>query len=442
MNLNTKRIGMEMIWAGVLLMLLAACGTVQPATNDPGQVSASAAPTRYEYALTVSITSSDTTSGVEKTYSGKVTVWNLKQGYAVLGLTSTAAAKFSVGGKVLAKELNKNALRITENSATAKSAGFSAWAGGWSAWAGGWSAWAGGDLSALSTTENSITWSQIRLAQAQALAPNLGNGVKVAVIDSGIDLSHQAFSGRLAPSADWYDWIDGDATPQEVSGGEGYGHGTSVAGIIAQVAPKAKIMPLRVLDPSGYGDVLNVAAAINWAVSRGAQVINLSIGAQYLKSLEKEINSATALGVMVVASSGNTGDTNITYPAYFSEASGLYGDLMVGVGSVNDSDVKSGFSTYGTNLEMLAPGETIYGPAPGNMVAYWSGTSMAAPMVTGALALALGEKAYSPSQKKDVALSVASTADRIDSKNTASLAGLLGSGRLNLERFIQVALAL
>jgi subtilisin family serine protease len=239
-----------------------------------------------------------------------------------------------------------------------------------------------------------------------------------------------------------FDWIDGDSIPQEVAGStnEGYGHGTSVAGIALQVAENAKIMPLRVLDSSGYGDVSNVAAAIDWAVAHGAQIINLSLGANYLKSLDQTISSATSKGVFVIAASGNTGDSNVAFPASDSEGLTSTAGMRIGVGSVGVTDVKSVFSTFGTNLEMVAIGEQVFGPAPGNQLAAWSGTSMATPMVSGGLALALGQRSYGAATK-NLGVDVVNTADNVDALNSGLTPGVLGTGRLNLERFIQKALA-
>ena len=110
------------------------------------------------------------------------------------------------------------------------------------------------------------------------LAPNLGEGVKVAVIDTGIDLDHPGFAGRLAPAGEWRDYVDGDDFPMDEPGGAGFGHGTAVAGIIVQVAPNATILPIRVLAPDGRGDVDDVVTAIDHAITVGAQVINLSLG--------------------------------------------------------------------------------------------------------------------------------------------------------------------
>ncbi|MEZ4606323.1 MAG: S8 family serine peptidase [Deinococcales bacterium] len=87
--------------------------------------------------------------------------------------------------------------------------------------------------------------------------------MKVAVIDTGVDLSHPMLSGKLAPSTEWWDYVDNDNSPQDVSGGEGYGHGTVVSTLILQVAPQATILPLRVLASNGLGDLDDVAAAID-----------------------------------------------------------------------------------------------------------------------------------------------------------------------------------
>jgi thermitase len=399
------------------------------------------APSRYDKILTLSIGVSDVRSSVEKLYGGKVVSWHPESSFATLGLSLTSANALKPSTKIIALEVNKNAIRPPETAALAASLGTTAWSSGWSAWGSGWSAFGAGTASSLTPTENQLIWAKIRLPQARALATNAGVGVTIAVIDSGIDLKHPVFQNRLVTSSDMFDWVDGDQIPQEVSGGtnEGYGHGTSVAGIVLQVAENAKIMPLRVLDSSGYGDVSNVAAAIDWAVAHGASVINLSLGADYLKSLDQTISSATGKGVFVIAASGNSGDTNVSFPANTAEGVSSTAGLRVGVGSVGLSDVKSTFSTFGTNLEMVAIGEQVYGPAPGNQLAAWSGTSMAAPMVSGGLALALGQRSFA-GLTKNLGNDVVATADNVDSLNPNLTSGVLGAGRLNLERFIQKAL--
>ncbi|WP_276605566.1 S8 family serine peptidase [Deinococcus sp. Arct2-2] len=267
------------------------------------------------------------------------------------------------------------------------------WAGGsLGVWAGGsLGVWAGGTYSPL--PQNSTLWQKIRLQQAQALAPNLGGGVTVAVIDTGIDLKHPAFQGSLSDPASWRDFYAADAVPQEEGtlGVGGYGHGTNVAGIVLQIAPKAKIMPLRVLGQDGSGDVVMVAQAVDWAVAKGAKIINMSLGSEDdSKVVQDAVNRATARGILVVSSAGNANLNKITYPATNADIKGN-GAYAVSVGSVNLQDVKSTFSNYANTLELVAPGEKVAAPAPGGMMAAWSGTSMAAPMAAGGLALALGQ---------------------------------------------------
>ena len=422
--------------------MLSSCGTAI-ITNQDSVVTDTTrvAPLRFDKILTVTVTSSDIRSSIEKLYGGKVVTWHPESSFATLGLSTTAASVLKASTKIIALESNKNTIRPPETAIRAAALGIGTWASGWSTWGAGWSIWGSGAGSSLTPTENQPIWDQIRLPQARAIATNAGMGIKVAVIDTGIDLQHPAFQGRLVADSDMFDWIDGDQTPQEVLGGsnEAYGHGTSVAGIALQVAENAKIMPLRVLDSSGYGDVSNVAAAIDWAVAHGAQVINLSLGADYLKSLDQTISSATSKGVFVIAASGNSGDTNINFPASASEGITSTAGMRIGVGSVGLTDVKSLFSTYGTNLEMVANGEMVYGPAPSNQLAAWSGTSMATPMVSGGLALALGQSNYG-GLTKNLGIDLVNTVDNINAKNSSLTPGVLGTGRLNLERFMQKTL--
>ena len=350
--------------------------------------------------------------------------------------------------------------RIAETNTTALASGRKAWATGRKAWATGRKAWATGDAATLE--DNLLIWNQIHLQQAQTLAPNWGAGVKVAVIDTGVDLNHPAFAGHLTASGDWKDFVDADNTPQEVSGGDAYGHGTSVASIVLQVAPKALIMPIRVLDSSGTGDTNKIASAIAWAAQHGAKIINLSLGtdaANFDCAVQKEVALAIQnYGTLMVFAAGNTGDTKINYPAITVKSNpnsnpavkacrpapyNLFPSLnanvnvaSISVGSVDGSDKRSIFSSYGNKLEMLAPGENIYGPYPENAGASWSGTSMSAPLVSGSLALALGQLLHSDVKVIDLPNILIGNTDSVDALNPG-FAGQLGKGRLNLEKFLQ-----
>jgi subtilisin family serine protease len=174
------------------------------------------------------------------------------------------------------------------------------------------------------------------------------------------------------------------------------GHGTHVAGIVDLVAPKAKIMPLRVLGRRGYGTVFNIAQAITFADSKGADVINLSLGTpdptplelglNPPKLLRDKVNEAISGGAVVVAAAGNANSSVKNYPA---AQDGLFAanEGLLAVTAVDFEEEKSSFANYGTWVDISAPGEHILSTYPTSRYAYWSGTSMATPFVTGQAAL-------------------------------------------------------
>jgi thermitase len=352
----------------LLALLVTACSSVTPQTNQP---------TEFSNVMSLEIDSQMLRADLEAQHNGKVIAWYPENNLAILGL---------YGGDLSAA--NVDVFKTPEVSTlSAYNNGYKTWGGGFRAWSGGYKAWGGGTSYPTTFTENQTLWSLIRLTQGQNLAPNLGRGVKVAVIDSGIDLAHPAFVGKLAPSTEWKDFVGDDTSPQEVSGGKGYGHGTSVAGVILQVAPNATILPIRVLEPDGTGDLDKVILAVDWAIQKGAKIINLSLGTNMsLSSFKDILTVARSKGIAVIASSGNNGTVGVEFPAKYSAE-------VVGVGSVAATGVQSVFTSYSSELDILAPGEFIYSAYPGEQVAYSSGTSFAAPVVTGAYALALGQKA-------------------------------------------------
>lgn len=279
----------------------------------------------------------------------------------------------------------------------------SLWNEGWSSlWNEGWSSlWNEGEFVWL--PENSDVWQSIHLEMGHYLAQNLGKGVIVAVIDTGVDLDHPYLAQGLVEAGLWLDLVDGDRWPHEIgaygdSRTAAYGHGTSVAGIVRQVAPRAQIMPIRVLQPDGRGYVTDLIAAIEHAVAAGADIINLSLGsAERSEALSYVIGRATQQGVFVVMSAGNTGlmpvrTGQVTFPATEGNDVLIPGHrYRLTVTSVDSDDLKSSFAAHGVAVGLAAHGEGVWGPAPAGRIAAWSGTSMAAPMAAGALALALGE---------------------------------------------------
>lgn len=260
-------------------------------------------------------------------------------------------------------------------------------------------------------------WADAALGLSKVRGQASGQAVRVAVLDTGFDLAHPALAGRWLPGRDF---VDGDLDPSESAApqGDGFGHGTHVAGLVAWVAPGARIMPLRVLDGSGGGNTWALAEAMLYAVdpdgnpatNDGAQVINLSLaGLQRTRLMDTihqivgcnppdPLNTAVDTrdagysddqqrcanqgGAVVVAGAGNDGSDSLrAYPA----AEGAYS--LLAVAASNAQGKLAGFSNSGGWIHLAAPGEAITSTVPGGGYATWSGTSMATPLVAGAAAL-------------------------------------------------------
>lgn len=260
-----------------------------------------------------------------------------------------------------------------------------------------------------------------------------GDGVVVAVLDTGVELNHPGLAASLTITR--YDFVDDDPVPQDEFNGldddgdglvdEAAGHGTHVAGIVHLVAPAARIMPLRVLDSEGRGNVFVIAEAILFAARNGARIINLSLGTSWPSELlEEVIEDVTKEGVLVVAAAGNLNSTLEQYPAAFDEE-----ELVLAVTSVDPLGRKSSFANYGRWIDVTAPGESIYSTFPPDGYAWWSGTSMAAPFVAGQAALTHSVAPSLP-MSQVVAL-ITNTARPLDAQNPA-FAGLLGAGEVDV----------
>jgi thermitase len=361
--------------------------------------------------------------------------WYPELGKAIVGQT---------GGLTLQGAKNKDTIQVLETQQAAHALGmpvdtkgWATWGTGWATWGTGWATWGTGQGSVFGTGENQATWTQINLSAGRNFFTKLGQGVKVAVIDTGIDLQHPAFANRLVPASEMFDFVDNDSIPQEVVG-HAYGHGTNIAGIVAQIAEKAQIMPLRVLDGNGTGDSDQVIAAVNWAVEKGARIINLSIGTYDSEALAVALDNATRKGIFVVTATGNSGNSDVNFPARAAGRdgkSGRWGDMAISVTSVDRFDRRSRFANYGKNdVGMSAPGEFIYAPAPDNRVAAWSGTSMATPMVSASLALAVAERKYK--DIRQLGKAIRDQSRKIDKLNP-DYSKAIGKGRLDLSLFAQ-----
>ena len=236
-----------------------------------------------------------------------------------------------------------------------------------------------------------------------------GSGVVVAVVDTGI--SHEGEDLSCRPFVDPYNAITDTASLAAAN--DDHGHGTHVAGTIAQctnngvgvagVAFGADLMPVKVLNQSGTGLMSDIAEGIDWARTHGADVINLSLGCDGCSSsiLDEAIEQAAADGIVIVAASGNSSSHTVSYPASHPD--------VIAVGATGYSDAKAPYSNTGNALDLVAPGGDLNQDANGDgfgdgvlqetfvvegvdkVFGYYfsDGTSMAAPHVAAAAAMLL-----------------------------------------------------
>jgi thermitase len=244
--------------------------------------------------------------------------------------------------------------------------------------------------------------------------------VVIAIIDTGVDWRHADLAPKMVPG---YDFVNGDDDPMD-----DHGHGTHCAGIaaattnnevgIAGVGYNCSIMGLKVLSASGSGMWSDIAEAITYAADHGAKVISMSLGSSSSSStIEAALNYASSRNVVIVAAAGNDGTTTPHYPAFYSG--------VIAVGASDQSDQRSSFSTYGSWVDVAAPGSSILSTYPDNRYAAMSGTSMAAPHVAGLAGLVwahLGESATAGRVREQIE-------DHCD-----SIGNWTAKGRINVER--------
>ncbi|WP_270565766.1 S8 family peptidase [Clostridium beijerinckii] len=243
--------------------------------------------------------------------------------------------------------------------------------------------------------------------------------IKVAVLDTGVDYTHPDLKNRVLKSKG-YNFVDNNSDTMDDNG-----HGTHVSGIIAANANDnigiagidgtldVKIIPIKVLNSNGEGEVNDIVRGIKYAADNGADIINLSFGAnEKSKSIAEAISYAKSKGAFVVAAAGNDNeDSDNISPA---------GDGAFTVAAMSYNYKKASFSDYGNCIKVSAPGVEILSTVPGGYEA-WDGTSMAAPVATGIAAMIKAEDPnLSPSQIEDV---LDSTAKDIMSKGKDKQSG-------------------
>jgi thermitase len=254
----------------------------------------------------------------------------------------------------------------------------------------------------------------------------------VAILDTGVDINHPLLVGRLLPG---YDFVENDDQPADLPNkrdddddglvDEGVGHGTHISGIIAAVAPGAKILPVRVLNSDGGGALFDILQGVAFAVDHGAQVINFSLSADEDSPLfAAALQYAQAHRVVIVAAAAGASD--------YLEYSAAY-DGVIAVGATMKDHCVSEFSTaYAELVDVFAPGQFIFSTYSGGAFAWWSGTSMAAPFVSAEAALLLEKKGSAQCVPACIIEMITHEVESVKPK-------MRGNGRINLEKALKRA---
>jgi subtilisin family serine protease len=250
-----------------------------------------------------------------------------------------------------------------------------------------------------------------------------GTNTIIAILDSGINAAHPEFAGRILPG---YNFVSGGNDTSD-----DFGHGTAVAGTaiaagnngigVAGVAYGCSVLPVKVVNSSGFASYSAVSDGIRYAVDHGARIINLSIaGTLPSSTLQSAVDYAWSNNVVVVAAAGNNATSDPQYPAAC--------DHVVGVSATEPDDSLASFSSYGSTVTLAAPGDNIWTTYRDLSTPYasWSGTSFSSPIVAAVAALVAS---VNPSLlNTEIVSLLEQTADDLGS---AGYDPLFGYGRVN-----------
>ena len=269
----------------------------------------------------------------------------------------------------------------------------------------------------------------------EAWTVTTGNGIKVAVLDSGVATDNPDINPKVVARANF---------TLSRNNEDNYGHGTHVAGIVAATADNGigvagvcrgcTILAGKVLSDTGMGSSSGLANGINWEVNSGAKVINMSLVVGASTTLQTAVNNAWNAGVVLVAAAGNGDNTTMMYPAAYHN--------VIAVGATNNEDLKASFSTYGPWVDVAAPGVSVYSTFPNHKFVLareynrsmgydiGSGTSMASPIVAAVAALAWSKTPTATASA--IRTKVESSADKIAGTGT-----LWANGRVNANNAVR-----
>jgi major intracellular serine protease len=259
-----------------------------------------------------------------------------------------------------------------------------------------------------------------------------GEGVIVAVIDTGCDLQHPDLKDNILPGKNF---VNPSTEPQDDCG-----HGSHVCSTIAAVnngygivgvAPKTKIVPLKALDGQGSGSMKHIIEAIYYAANYGSvNFITMSLGsARGSAELETAINYASDKGCIVFCAAGNSGENvDIMYPAKYEKT--------ISIGAIDENSRRTNFTCSGESLDFLAPGHNIIGCVPNGGYASMSGTSMSNPFAVGCASLLLSynrkHKKYTLNNYQEYIDVFKTTAKSLEDSRYKNIKKYQGYGILNL----------
>lgn len=280
----------------------------------------------------------------------------------------------------------------------------------------------GGDVGALA---QSLPWGIDRIDAELVWPITQADTVKVGVIDTGISLSHPDLAANIKGQY--------NAINPKKSANDDNGHGSHVAGIIAALnnsigvvgaGPLIDLYAIKVLNRNGSGFLSDVIEGIDVAIQRDLDVINLSLGTySNVQSFHDAIIRAKAAGLVVVAAAGNSGGA-VIYPAAYPEA--------IAVSATDSNNVIASFSSRGPEVDLAAPGVSIYSTYKGTGYKTLSGTSMAAPHAAGSAALLLSTSLSNPGLCDTITVNGSCDPDEVQAKLQSSAVDLGASGRDDL----------
>ena len=298
----------------------------------------------------------------------------------------------------------------------------------------------GSSSPAPSQPPQSMPWGIHRIGADMSWSQSTGQGIRVAVVDTGIDNAHPDFKNAAGVSRVVLGktFVSGTKSAKDDND-----HGTHVTGTIGAsnnaigvvgVAPACTPVAVKVLDRNGSGYYSWIISGIDWAVANNCQVISMSLGGTSdVPALKDACDNAVAAGVVVVAAAGDSGDSVPSYP-------GAYPSVIC-VSAVDSLDQLASFSTFGSQVDLAAPGVGVLSTVRGGGYATWAGTSMATPHVSGAAVLCLASGRYPDANlngrvNDEIRAGLEGTADDVNAASSPGADAYLGFGLVDAEEAV------